>query len=88
MTPQALTEAVKEMCDDNPALFDGYYSYWETEQGDRALMLMLQVFCFGFIILMTLICTANIMNTISTGIDLRRPGAGDVKIRRHDAKDI
>ena len=70
--PQALTEAVKEMCDDNPALFDGYYSYWETEQGDRALMLMLQVFCFGFIILMTLICTANIMNTISTGIDLRR----------------
>ena len=35
-------------------------------------MTMLQVFCYGFIALMTLICTANILNTVSTGIDLRR----------------
>ena len=66
--PEALTEAVKEICDDDMY----YYSVWETEQSDRALMTMLQVFCYGFIGLMTLICTANILNTVSTGIDLRR----------------
>ncbi len=70
--PEALTEAVKEVYDNHRGKFVSYYSVWETEQSDRALMTMLQVFCYGFIALMTLICTANILNTVSTGIDLRR----------------
>lgn len=70
--PEALTEAVKELYDNYPGKFSFYYSVWETEQSDRALLTMLQVFCYGFIALMTLICTANILNTVSTGIDLRR----------------
>ena len=45
---------------------------WETEQSDRSLAFVMQVFCYGFIALMTLICIANILNTISTSIDLRR----------------
>lgn len=70
--PEALSTAVKKVYDGNPGRVLSYYSIWESEQGDRALLLMLQVFCFGFITLMTLICTANIVNTMSTGIELRR----------------
>lgn len=70
--PEALTRAVQDVADSHRAQINGYYSAWETEQSDRALMTMLQIFCYGFIALMTLICTANILNTVSTGIDLRR----------------
>ena len=35
-------------------------------------MLLVSVFVYGFIILMSLICIANIVNTISTSIALRR----------------
>lgn len=35
-------------------------------------MLLISVFVYGFIILMSLICVANIINTISTSIALRR----------------
>ena len=40
----------------------------EVENG----MLLISVFAYGFIILMTLICVANIVNTISTSLALRR----------------
>lgn len=70
--PETLTASVKDIYDNYRGDITGYYSIWETEQSDKALMTMLQVFCYGFIALMTLICTANILNTVSTGIDLRR----------------
>ena len=43
--------------------------YLESEQ---TRLFVLQVFVYGFIILITMITIANIVNTISTGIDLRR----------------
>lgn len=70
--PEKLTEAVKKVYDNNPGRAMSYYSVWESEQSDRALLTMIQIFCYGFIVLMTLICTANILNTVSTGIELRR----------------
>lgn len=70
--PEKLTEAVKKVSDNNPGRVLSCYSIWETEQSDRAMLTMIQVFCYGFIVLMTLICTANILNTVSTGIELRR----------------
>lgn len=40
-------------------------------QNDQ-LVLMLSVFLYGFVVLILLICMANIFNTISTGVMLRR----------------
>ncbi len=70
--PKELSEAVSQVYDEHRGIFIDYYSVWETEQSDRSLAFVMQVFCYGFIALMTLICIANILNTISTSIDLRR----------------
>ncbi|MDO4153433.1 MAG: FtsX-like permease family protein [Clostridia bacterium] len=43
----------------------------QTEMMNSTILIM-QVFIYGFISLMTLISVANIFNTVSTGIDLRR----------------
>lgn len=43
----------------------------QTEMMNSTILIM-QVFIYGFITLMTLISVANIFNTVSTGIDLRR----------------
>lgn len=43
-----------------------------NEQAEKQLMLIVNVFAYGFITLITMICVANIFNTVSTGIQLRR----------------
>lgn len=48
------------------------YDVVAAEEQSRALYLMINVFCFGFIILISLISAANIFNTISTNMNLRR----------------
>lgn len=44
----------------------------DAKQMMDTIILVLQVFVYGFIALITLVTIANIINTISTGIDLRR----------------
>lgn len=44
----------------------------KVAQEERQLLLLLTVFIGGFIVLITAICIANIFNTISTSIGLRR----------------
>lgn len=44
----------------------------EEVQSSRALMLVLKIFSYGFICLISLIAIANVFNTISTNILLRR----------------
>lgn len=44
----------------------------ESEEQERGMLIMLQVFSFGFIILISLISAANVFNTISTNMNLRR----------------
>lgn len=46
--------------------------YQEQAQMMNSTLMIMQVFIYGFIALMTLIATANIFNTVSTSIDLRR----------------
>lgn len=46
--------------------------YIAQDQQMTATIQLMQVFIYGFITLMTLIAVANIFNTISTSIDLRR----------------
>lgn len=54
----------------------GYADYRDSEESARSMMLMINVFSYGFIILISLICAANIFNTISTNIALRRRDFG------------
>ena len=51
----------------------GYlYDYAETVEGDQNLVIIIKVFSFGFIVLISLIAAANVFNTISTNVSLRR----------------
>lgn len=44
----------------------------ESERANRNLLVIVNVFAYGFIILISLIAAANVFNTISTNIALRR----------------
>lgn len=55
----------------------GYDSFYlgdmvDNLQSMNTIMFIMQVFIYGFIALITLITTANIINTISTGIQMRK----------------
>ena len=68
-----------------------YSNVWDTKSGeetDRAILLVLDVFTFGFIILISLIAAANVFNTISTNINLRRRDLATLKSVGMDRKDF
>ncbi len=44
----------------------------EMEESDRNIVTIIRVFSYGFIVLISLIAAANVFNTISTNISLRR----------------
>ncbi len=48
------------------------YDYAENARAIRAVIMIIRVFSYGFIALISLIAAANVFNTISTGINLRR----------------
>jgi len=48
------------------------YNTAEAQESSRNILLIINVFTYGFIILMSLITIANVFNTISTNISLRR----------------
>lgn len=48
------------------------YDYAEGVEENRTLILIINVFSYGFIVLISLIAAANVFNTISTNITLRR----------------
>ncbi|WP_017473485.1 ABC transporter permease [Amphibacillus jilinensis] len=48
------------------------YNVYQRRQEDQQLILLLSVFIYGFITLISLISIANIFNTISTSISLRK----------------
>lgn len=52
---------------------DGYlYDLTAGHENERAMLLVMRVFSYGFIVLISLIAMANVFNTISTGLMLRR----------------
>lgn len=51
---------------------DQLYDHAETSQSERMLVTIVDVFSYGFIILISLIAAANVFNTVSTSISLRR----------------
>ena len=48
-----------------------YYNFYKYQQQEEQILLLISVFTYAFIILITAICVANILNTISTSIALR-----------------
>ncbi|MFD2443811.1 ABC transporter permease [Bacillus sp. CGMCC 1.16607] len=48
------------------------YNIYQAKQQDEQVILLMSVFTYGFIVLITLISVANIFNTISTSISLRK----------------
>lgn len=46
--------------------------YAEREEMDRNIVTIIQVFSYGFIVLISLVAAANVFNTITTNINLRR----------------
>lgn len=51
---------------------DGIYDLDRDKESTRAFILVMNVFSYGFIVLIALIAIANVFNTISTNITLRR----------------
>lgn len=50
----------------------GLYDHAESNESEMALIMIVDIFSYGFIILISLISLANVFNTISTNIQLRR----------------
>lgn len=65
----------KEMCDllaENDQSTDSLNNVAEQIQASRALLIVMRIFSYGFIVLISLIAMANVFNTISTNISLRK----------------
>lgn len=70
----AAKSSIGKVFQDNGVSFseDDLYDVWESTQTERNILTVVQVFSYGFIILISLICVANVFNTISTNVALRR----------------
>jgi putative ABC transport system permease protein len=65
--PMATQYSIEEM---ESSLF--VYNIYQLRQQEEQMILIMSVFTYGFITLISLICIANIFNTISTSIALRQ----------------
>ncbi len=63
------SQIIDELCTDS---FAGYSDLTDTKKTQSAMVKVINVFAFGFIILISLIALANVFNTMSTNIMLRR----------------
>jgi putative ABC transport system permease protein len=66
--PMKTQQEIEEMKE--PGLY--IYNVYQSRQRDEQLVLLMSVFTYGFIVLITAISIANIFNTISTSISLRK----------------
>lgn len=65
-----------------------YFDTQESEAHNRTLLLMINVFSYGFIILISLIAVANVFNTVSTNVALRRRDFGMLRSTGFRSRDI
>ena len=66
--PALLAEALEDLA--IPSLYISDVE--KTQRNAEQMLFLINVFVYGFITLITLICAANILNTISTSVALRR----------------
>lgn len=67
-----LTENLYRLLDEGDFSLSAVSDFNEAYQTLNTIAYIIEVLVYGFIALITLITTANILNTISTGMDLRR----------------
>lgn len=65
-------EAMRKLLAGKGVSPDNLYDYAASIENDRAMVTVLNVFSLGFITLISLIAAANVFNTISTNVNLRR----------------
>lgn len=64
--------AIKKLIDNKLLPPGEVVDYAEIAESDRNIVAIVRVFAYGFIVLISLIAAANVFNTISTNISLRR----------------
>lgn len=87
---EVMLEDIKNILKSNgyPTDYGVLYDQYKYVQENRNMLLVINVFTYGFITLMTLICVANVFNTISTNIALRRRDFAMLKSVGMDDKGI
>ncbi len=68
---QSLEKSITDMTQNNTSV-SYVHNIKSASRSEQNLQLFLGIFVYGFIILISLICIANIFNTVSTNIALRR----------------
>ena len=71
---EKMVDGIYEYVKENDCYYgkDKFYDVYERTKEDKDLLTVINVFAYGFLVLMSLICVANVFNTISTNIALRR----------------
>lgn len=64
--------ALEKMLRENGISNGDIYNYAEYAETSRSIIVIVKVFAYGFIVLISLIAAANVFNTITTNINLRR----------------
>jgi len=67
---------------------EDFTDYRREEESARAMVLVIDIFSYGFIVLICLICIANIFNTLSTNVALRRRDFGMLRSMGFRGKDL
>ncbi len=65
-------KAIEKTLKENGLPTDTLYNYADLTESNRNMVLYVKVFAYGFIIIISLIAAANVFNTITTNINLRR----------------
>lgn len=65
-------QSVQEILTENGLDSTSVYDAAEQEDTRRSMILVIRVFAYGFIVLISLIAVANVFHTITTNINLRR----------------
>ena len=65
-----------------------FRDFKENEENNRTLILLINVFSYGFIVLISMISVANVFNTISTNVGLRRRDFGMLRSAGFREKDL
>lgn len=65
-------EAILNTLKENKVDHEYFYNYAKFAEEDRNSVIIVKVFAYGFIVLISLIAVANVFNTITTNINLRR----------------
>lgn len=70
--PLGLQEDIEEIKNASPLQNLYISNLYQSRLNDQRMLQLVSVFVFGFVILISAVCVANIFNTISTSISLRK----------------